>query len=163
MCPILGAGFAPISGNMCGCKRGEGRCCRSSPGLGARAFNRARARTCVEPCMPQFALPGSLERWAMCPMFVCTGLPQGGPGAGQACGLADSPNVAQQRCRLKVLDLALIKAKPRKVERCSVKNADSKFPMDRRFVRTVGLRWLAVPCRRLRLLHRLPRPRPARA
>lgn len=108
--------------------------------------------------MPQHVLPGSLERWAMCPMFACAGLPQGGPGAGQACGLVDAPNVAQQRCRLKVLDLAVTKAKPRKVERCSVKNADSKCLMDRRFVRTVGLRWLAVPCRRLRALA-LPLPR----
>lgn len=152
MCPILGAGFAPISGNMCGRKRGEGRRCRPSPGLGARAFNRARARTRMEPCMPQFALLGSIERWAICPMFACAGLPQGGPGVGQACGLVDAPNVAQQRCRLKVLDLAVTKAKPRKVERCSVKNADSKFPMDRRFVRTAGLRLRAVPCRRLRAL-----------
>ncbi len=158
MCPILGAGFAPISGNICGRKRGEGRRCRPSPGLGARAFNGTSARTCVEPCMPQFALLGSLERWAMCPMFACAGLPQGGPGAGQACGLVDAPNVAQQRCRLKVLDFAVTKAKPRKVERCSVKNADSKCLMDRRFVRAVGLRWLAVPYRRLRALV-LPLPR----
>ena len=163
MCPILGVGFAPISGNVCGRKRGEGRCCRPSPGLGACAFIGARASARVEPCMPQFALLGSLERWAMCPMFVCTGLPQGGPGAGQACGVADSPNVAQQRCRLKVLDLALIKAKPRKVERCSVKNADSRFPMDRRFARIAGRRLWAAPHRRPRLLLRLLRPRPARA
>ena len=32
MCPILRAGFAPLSGNMHGSKRGEGRCCRPSPG-----------------------------------------------------------------------------------------------------------------------------------
>lgn len=163
MCPILSAGFAPASGNMSGRKRGEGRCCRSSAGLGTLAFNGARARMRVEPCMSQFALPGSLERWARCPMFACAGLPRGGPGAGQACGLVDAPNVAQQRCRLEVLDLAVTKAKPRKVERCSVKNADSKCLMDRRFVRTVGRRWLAVPCRRLRALLRLLRPRPARA
>lgn len=163
MCPILGVGFAPISGNMCGRKRGEGGSCRPSPGFGARAFNGTSARTRVEPCMPQFALPGSLERWAMCPMFVCAGRLQGGPCAGQACGLADSPNVAQQRCRLKVLDLALIKAKPRKVERCSVKNADSKFPMDRRFARIAGRRLQVAPCRRPRLLLRLLHPRPARA
>ena len=163
MCPILGVGFAPISGNMRGRKRGEGRCCRPSPGLGACAFIGARAQACAEPCMPQFVLPGSLERWAMCPMFVCTGLPQGGPGAGQACGVADSPNVAQQRCRLKVLDLALIKAKPRKVERCSVKNADSKFPMDRRFARIAGRRLQVAPRRRPRALLRLLHPRPARA
>lgn len=163
MCPILGAGFAPISGNICGRKRGEGRRCRPSLGFGARAFSGTSARTRVEPCMPQFALLESLERWAMCPMFVCTGLPQGGPGAGQACGLADSPNVAQQRCRLKVLDLALIKAKPRKVERCSVKNADSKFPMDRRFARIAGRRLRAAPRRRPRALLRLLHPRSARA
>lgn len=42
MCPILGAGFAPISGNMRGSKRGEGRHCRPSPELGARAFYGAR-------------------------------------------------------------------------------------------------------------------------
>ena len=163
MCPILGVGFAPISGNMCGRKRGEGRRCRPSPGLGARAFNGTSARTRVEPCMPQFALLGSLERWAICPMFARTGRPQGGPGAGQVCGLADSPNVAQQRCRLKVLDLALIKAKPRKVERCSVKNADSKFPMDRRFARIAGRRLQVAPRRRPRALLRLLHPRPARA
>lgn len=163
MCPILGAGFAPISGNMRGRKRGEGRCCRSSPGFDARAFNGTSARTRVEPCMLQFALLGSLERWAICPMSVCTGLPQGGPGAGQACGLADSPNVAQQRCRLKVLDLALIKAKPRKVERCSVKNADSKFPMDRRFARIAGRRLQVALRRRPRALLRLLHPRPAQA
>ena len=161
MCPILGVGFAPISGNMRGRKRG-GRCCRPSPGLGARAFNAACARARVGTCMLQFALPGSLERWAICPMFVCAGWPQGGPGAGQACGMADSPNVAQQRCRLKVLDLALIKAKPRKVERCSVKNADSKFPMDRHFARIAGRRLRAAPHRRPLPL-RLLRPRPARA
>lgn len=163
MCPILGAGFAPISGNICGRKRGEGRCCRSSPGFGARAFNGARARTRMEPCMPRFALLGSLERWAICPMFARAGRPKGGPGAGQACGLADSPNVAQQRCRLKVLDLALIKAKPRKVERCSVKNADSKFPMDRRFARIAGHRLQVAPRRRPRALLRLLHPRPAQA
>lgn len=108
--------------------------------------------------MPQLVPPGSLERWAICPMFACAGLPQGGPGAGQACGLVNPPNVAQQRCRLKVLDLAVTKAKPRKVERCSVKNADSKFPMDRRFARIAGPRWRVVPCRRLRALA-LPLPR----
>lgn len=32
MCPILGAGFAPLSGNMSGRKRGEGRRRRPSPG-----------------------------------------------------------------------------------------------------------------------------------
>lgn len=108
--------------------------------------------------MPQLVLPGSLERWAMCPMFACAGLPQGGPGIGQACGLVNPPNVAQQRCRLKVLDLAVTKAKPRKVERCSVKNADSKCLMDRRFVRTAGPRWRVAPRRRLRALV-LPLPR----
>ena len=113
--------------------------------------------------MPQFLTSGSLERWAMCPMFACSGLPQGGPGAGQACGLVDAPNVAQQRCRLKVLDLAVTKAKPRKVERCSVKNVDSKFPMDRRFARIAGRRLRVAPRRCLRLLLRLLRPRPARA
>lgn len=155
MCPILRAGFAPLSGNMSGRKRGEGRRRRLSPGwapvvLMGRSCGRARTR--MESCMPQLVLPGSLEKWAMCPMFACAGLPQGGPGAGQACGLVDAPNVAQQRCRLKVLDLAVTKAKLRKVERCSVKNADSKCLMDRRFVRTVGLRLRAVPCRRLRAL-----------
>ena len=163
MCPILGVGFAPISGNMRGRKRGKGRCCRPSPGLGARAFIGARARTCVGTCVPQFALLGSLERWAMCPMFVCADWPQGGPGAGQACGLADALNVAQQRCWLKVLDLALIKAKPRKVERCSVKNADSKFPMDRRFARIAGRRLRMAPRRHPRLLRRLLHPRLVRA
>lgn len=163
MCPILGAGFAPISGNICGRKRGEGRCCRPSPGLGARAFNGTSARTRAEPCMPRFALPESLERWAMWPMFACAGRLQGGPCAGQAGGLADSPNVAQQRYRLKVLDLALIKAKPRKVERCSVKNADSKFSMDRRFARIAGRRLQVAPRRRPRALLRLLHPRPARA
>lgn len=161
MCPILRAGFAPTSGNMFGRKRGEGRRRRPSPGwapvvLMGRSCGRARTR--MESCMPQLVLPGSLERWAICPMFACAGLPQGGPSAGQACGLVDAPNVAQQRCRLKVLDLAVTKAKLRKVERCSVENADSKCLMDRRFVRTVGLRWLAVPCRRLRALV-LPLPR----
>ena len=108
--------------------------------------------------MPQLVLPGSLERWAMCPMFTCAGLPRGGPGAGQACGLVDAPNVAQQRCRLEVLDLAVTKAKPRKVERCSVKNADSKFPMDRRFARIAGRRLRVAPRRRPRALV-LPLPR----
>ena len=115
------------------------------PWVGARCFNGTSARTRVEPCMPQLVLPGSLERWAMCPMFACAGLPQGGPGAGQACGLVDAPNVAQQRCRLKVLDFAVTKAKPRKVERCSVKNADSKCLMDRRFVRIAGRRLRVAP------------------
>lgn len=161
MCPILRAGFAPLSGNMSGRKRGEGRRRRPSPGwapvhLMGRSCGRARTR--MESCMPQLVLPGSLERWAMCPMFACAGLPQGGPDAGQACGLVDAPNVAQQRCRLKVLDLAVTKAKPRKVERCSVKNADSKFPMDRRFARIAGRRLWAVPCRRPRALV-LPLPR----
>ena len=75
MCPILRAGFAPLSGNMFGRKRGEGRCCRPSPGLGARCFNGARVRG-VAPTdslfidMPQFVTSGSPERWAMCPMFA---------------------------------------------------------------------------------------------
>ena len=101
--------------------------------------------------MPQLVLPGSLERWAMCPMF-------GALGAWDGTAQHRLFHVAQQRLGWGRIDLAVTKAKPRKVERCSVKNADSKFPMDRRFVRTVGLRWLAVPYRRLRALV-LPLPR----
>ena len=162
--------FMVVSSSICNrpwitclyCTRGRlvqvGHVSHSGGLICADKWQYARARMRVEPCMPQFALLGSLERWAICPMFTCAGLPQGGPGAGQACGLVDAPNVAQQRCRLKVLDLAVTKAKPRKVERCSVKNADSKCLMDRRFARTVGPRWRVAPRRHLQALI-LPLPR----
>ena len=101
--------------------------------------------------MPQLVLSGSLERWAMCPMF-------GALGAWDGSARHRLFHVAQQRPGWGRIDLAVTKAKPRKVERCSVKNADSKCLMERRFVRTVGLRWLAVPYRRLRALV-LPLPR----
>ena len=54
MCPILGAGFAPLSGNMPGRKRGEGRCRRPSPGLGARSFNDCACDAACEPLMLDF-------------------------------------------------------------------------------------------------------------
>ena len=105
--------------------------------------------------MPQLVLPGSLERWAMCPMF--------GAGAWDGTARHRLFHVAQQRPGWGRIDLAVTKAKPRKVERCSVKNADSKFPMDRRFARIAGRRLRVAPRRRLRLLLRLLRPRPVRA
>ena len=146
-------------------KRGGCRCvwCGDTSVLSFRPLSGRAPTGSLLIDMPQLVLSGSLERWAICPMFACAGLPQGGPGAGQACGLVDAPNVAQQRCWLEVLDLAVTKAKPRKVERCSVKNADSKFPMDRRFARIAGRRLRVAPRRRLRLLLRLLRPRPVRA
>ena len=58
--------------------------------------------------MPQLVLPGSLERWAMCPMF-------GVLGAWDGTARHRLFHVAQQRCRLKVLDLTVTKDKPRKV------------------------------------------------
>lgn len=101
--------------------------------------------------MPQLVLPGSLERWAMCPMF-------GALGAWGGTARHRLFHVAQQLPGRGRIDLAVTKAKPRKVERCSVKNADSKCLMDRRFVRTVGPRWRVAPRRRLRALV-LPLPR----
>ena len=109
-----------------------------------------RARTRMESCMPQLVLPGSLERWAICPMF--------GADAWDGTARHRLFHVAQQRPGWGRIDLAVTKAKPRKVERCSVKNADSKCLMDRRFVRIAGRRLRVAPCRRLRALV-LPLPR----
>lgn len=138
-----------------GVKEGRAGAARLSPGwapvhLMGRSCGRARTR--MESCMPQLVLPGSLERWAMCPMF-------GALGAWDGTARHRLFHVAQQRPGWGRIDLAVTKAKPRKVERCSVKNADSKFPtMDRRFARIAGRRLRAVPCRRPRALV-LPLPR----
>lgn len=100
--------------------------------------------------MPQHVLPGSLERWAICPMF--------GAGAWDGTARHRLFHVAQQRPGWGRIDLAVTKAKPRKVERCSVKNADSKCLMDRRFVRIAGRRLRVAPRRHLQALV-LPLPR----
>ena len=133
-------------------KRGGCRCvwCGDTSVLSFRPLSGRAPTGSLLIDMPQLVLPGSLERWAMCPMF--------GAGAWDGTARHRLFHVAQQRPGWGRIDLAVTKAKPRKVERCSVKNADSKFPMDRRFARIAGRRLRVAPRRRLRALV-LPLPR----
>ena len=127
-------------------KRGGCRCvwCGDTSVLGFRPLSGRAPTGSLLIDMPQLVLPGGLERWAMCPMF--------GAGAWDGTARHRLFHVAQQRPGWGRIDLAVTKAKPRKVERCSVKNADSKCLMDRRFVRTVGPRWRVAPRRHLQAL-----------